>query len=70
MFGVRRRKPVVPDDTGQAHAISQEAKNELREVRMQNMEVESMLRKLERRRQQNHFGEEITISWTPRKGHT
>ena len=60
---------VVPDDTGQARAIRAEAQRELAELRAQQDEVESIARRLERRRKQNHFGRDLSVTFRPKGGH-
>lgn len=69
MWG-RKRKPVtVPDDTGEAQVIRQESQWEMQQLREQSEDVASVARKLKRRRELNHFGEELTVSFRPRGGH-
>lgn len=65
---VQRRD--VATDTGQAQAIRAEAVQEKREVAQQAYEVESIARRLNRRRAQNHFGTDIQMTFTPRGRHT
>lgn len=65
MWG-RKRRPVVPDDTGEAMIIRGEAARDRAEVHAQQSEVDSLARRLERRRQLNHFGEDLRISFAPR----
>lgn len=67
----RHKKRVeVPDDTGDAQIIQQEAQNELRELRSQAPLISAIADKLARRRNQNHFGEEIQITFKPRGSRT
>lgn len=68
MWG-RKRRPVVPDDTGEAQIIRAEARDELHELYRQSHEVASISRKLARRRELNHFGEELTVSFQPKGRH-
>lgn len=64
----RKRKPVeVPDDTGEAQAIRLETETELHYLKLQSPEVESIRRRLARRREQNHFGEELSVTFRPRE---
>lgn len=67
MWG-RKRGPVVPDDTGEAQVIREQAEAEKRELFEQRFEIASLSRKLARRREANHFGEELSISFRPRGG--
>lgn len=67
--GKRKLPVIVPDDTGEAKVIRAEARRELEVLEAQAGEVESMVRKLERRRQQNHFGRDISITFRPKGGH-
>lgn len=69
MWRLKQKRPVVvPDDTGEAKVIRAEAEAELVELAAQADEVESMVRKLERRRRQNHFGRDISITFRPKGG--
>ncbi|MBK0420145.1 hypothetical protein JD276_13995 [Leucobacter sp. CSA1] len=56
----------VPDDTGEAQVIRQEAQNEMYELNLQAGEVDSIMRKLVRRREQNHFGRDLSVTFRPR----
>lgn len=49
-----------------AQKMRDEATNEMWELKLQKSEVTSLLRKLARRRELNHFGEELTVSFRPR----
>lgn len=69
MWGRKRRYVEVPDDTGQSKAIREQAEVELYELKLQSPEVESMRRRLVRRREQNHFGEELSVTFRPRGRH-
>ncbi|WP_442354826.1 DUF7620 family protein [Leucobacter japonicus] len=65
---LRRKKLVdVPDDTGQARAARSAALAQLRRLHEQKAEVCSLKERLERRREWNHFGEEISVSFRPRQ---
>lgn len=63
-----RQRRIAAADTGQAQAIRREAEQELVELQAQQVEVESLARKLNRRRVQNHFGEQLTLTFNPRGG--
>lgn len=65
-----RKKIEVPDDTGEAQIMRQEANEELKRLHRQSYEVVSITDRLHRRRELNHFGEEITVSFRPRGRHT
>lgn len=49
-----------------AQQMRDEASSEMWELKLQKSEVASLLRKLSRRRELNHFGEELTVSFRPR----
>lgn len=59
----------VPDDTGEAKVIRQEAQREMAELQRQAAFVERVTQALIERRKQNHFGEDIEITFRPRRGH-
>lgn len=65
-----RQRSIAAFDTGQAQAIRREAVREMAELKAQQAEVESLARKLNRRRALNHFGQDVQITFTPRGGHT
>lgn len=69
MWPRKRKTVIVPDDTGQAQEYREEARRELAELRAQSAEVDSITRKLQRRREQNHFGRDIQITFTRRAGY-
>lgn len=64
-----RHEERVPDDTGEAKVIRQEAQREMAELQRQAAFVERVTRALVERRKQNHFGEDIEITFRPRRGH-
>lgn len=66
----RKKKIAVPDDTGEAQIMRDESKEELKRLQRQRYEVASITDRLHRRRELNHFGEEITVSFRPRGRHT
>ena len=74
MWGRKRRSVrehesrAVAADTGQAQAIRAATVEEKRELEQQRIEIESNARKLSRRREQNHFGEQLTLTFRPRGG--
>lgn len=68
MCGRKRTPVVVPDDTGEAQQIRQQTRAEMVELLGQAPEVESMLRKLARRREVNHFGRDLSVTFNPRGG--
>lgn len=61
-----RKKPLPSTDIGEAREMRQEASAELAELRQQAPQVERLSRRLVARRKQNHFGDEITVTFTPR----
>lgn len=65
----RKKLVSVPDDTGEAREYRAEAERELAVLQAQAFEVESLTRKLQRRRLQNHFGRDISVTFRPRGGH-
>lgn len=72
-FWWRRKKEaedltVHTGEIEQAQQIRDEANQEMFELYVQKPEVDSLVRKLARRRVQNHFGEEMHISFTRRGG--
>jgi len=52
----------------QAQQLRDEASQEMLELQIQKYEVSSLVRKLARRRELNHFGEDISVSFTRREG--
>lgn len=65
-----RKRVQVPDDTGEAQVMRQESKEELKRLQRQRYEVSDIADRLHRRRELNHFGEEMTVSFRPRGRHT
>lgn len=65
-----RKRVQVPDDTGEAQVMRQESKEELKRLQRQRYEVRDIADRLHRRRELNHFGEEMTVSFRPRGRHT
>lgn len=61
-----RKKPLPASDIHEAKSLRQEASAELAELREQAPQVERLTRRLVARRKQNHFGDEIQITFTPR----
>lgn len=62
----RKPSPVVEDDIEEARALQDEAKQEMYELSTQGVEVRNLVYRLARRRDQNHFGDELTVSFRPR----
>ena len=62
----RKPTPPVEDDIDQARALQDEAKQEMYELSTQGVEVRNLVYRLTRRRDQNHFGDELTVSFRPR----
>lgn len=58
------------DDTDEIKRMRASAEQEKWELQLQKPEVESLVRKLKRRRELNHFGEELQVSFRPRNGHS
>lgn len=68
MWG-RKRKNVVEnpvDDIDQAQDMRASAREEMFELLTQQLEVQTLARRLARRRERNHFGEELTVSFHPK----
>ena len=64
LFGISRS---VPDPT--VVAMLEESEKQLVETRKQSKAVNSVSGYLATRREQNHFGDALTISFTPRSHH-
>ncbi|MGX9348904.1 DUF7620 family protein [Microbacterium sp. KNMS] len=56
-------------DVGEARELRQEATDEMRVLKAQSSTVAVLADKLIERRKMNRFGEELTVSWTPRRLH-
>lgn len=61
-----RKKALPTTDIGQAQEMREEASAELAELRRQAPHVERLSKRLIERRKQNHFGDEIQLTFTPR----
>ena len=59
---------VFPEPSPEAVEILQESEKKLEEVQSQEAEIQRVTSYLAARRQQNHFGGTLTISFTPRRG--
>jgi hypothetical protein len=61
-----RKSPPIPDDIDEARAIRREADNYLANVTRQAPYVSRLTARLIERRELNHFGEQIQITFSPR----
>jgi len=68
MWPFKKRESQVPDDVGQAQERGAHAEAAMAEVERRTGAVVQMGSYLADRRQQNHFGESIQITFTPRRG--
>lgn len=69
MFLCKKKHVEVPDDTGEAQVIREEARQEIESLEARAPLVTYLVQQLAKRRLQNHFGEEIQITFRPRGGH-
>ena len=65
MWGTKRTTP-IQDDIGEAQKIRKEATRDLAKVIRQAPYVSRLTASLIERREQNHFGEQIQITFAPR----
>lgn len=71
MWGRKRKAKTTEEpvnDIEQAQGMRADAKAEMDELLTQKLEVWTLARALSRRRVQNHFGEELTVSFRPKAG--
>jgi 2-iminoacetate synthase ThiH len=54
------------DDITQAQDMQNSAREEMWELLTQQLEVRTLAKRLARRRERNHFGEELTVSFHPK----
>lgn len=65
MWG-RKRTSQVPADVGEARALREHATSEMRALKAQAPYIDRLVGTLVERRKQNHFGDELTITYQPR----
>lgn len=58
----------MSDDTREAAIIRDEAREDLRRIEAQGPAVDKLAQRLARSREQNHFGDDIQITFRPRGG--
>lgn len=68
MWPFKKKVPPVEmvDDLDEAQEIRDEAQREMFELNTQKNEVRNLVYRLARRREKNHFGDELTVSFRPR----
>lgn len=66
-WGKRRNAPTTPD-LDEARELRQQQSNQLRQVNRRQPYVDRLTARLIERRELNHFGDSIQITFTPR-GH-
>lgn len=70
MFRRRRKLRAAIDDTGEAAVIRDQARADLRNIASQRSAIDQVTHRLRVRREQNHFGEDIQVTFKPRGGAT
>lgn len=67
MFRRKKLRGII-DDTGEAEIIRDQAREDMRQIESQKKSVDRVTRRLAIRRAQNHFGEDIQVTFRPRRG--
>lgn len=67
MWPFKPRTSQVPDDVHEAHALRETSTAQLAAVERRTKTVDQLGKFLAERREQNHFGDAIQITFTPRR---
>lgn len=62
----RRNRTTIPNDIDEARALRDEAKATLSQVKTQAPYVARLTARLIQRRAENHFGDSITVTFSPK----
>lgn len=66
---IRRRRDQAPTDVGEARVLREVATHEMRVLKEQAPYVDRLVAVLVERRKLNHFGDDISVTYTPREAH-